>query len=64
MLEVVDRQACHDTTRAAGGGTSMTTTMLLAMRAAIIWWVAVSLAPVEAAYDAIETELDRRDVPP
>jgi hypothetical protein len=33
------------------------------MRAAIIWWVTVSLVPVEAVYDAIDSELERRDVP-
>jgi hypothetical protein len=40
------------------------TTMLIATRAAIIWWVAVSLAPIEVVYDAIEAELERRDVAP
>jgi hypothetical protein len=39
------------------------TTILIAMRAAIIWWVSVSLMPIEVVYDAIESELQRRDVP-
>jgi hypothetical protein len=39
------------------------TTILVAMRAAIIWWVSVSLMPIEVVYDAIESELERRDVP-
>ena len=38
------------------------TTFLVAMRAAIIWWVSVSLMPIEVVYDAIESELERRDV--
>jgi hypothetical protein len=42
---------------------STMTTMLIAMRAAIIWWVTVSLTPIEVVYDAIEAELERRDVP-
>jgi hypothetical protein len=37
--------------------------MLIATRAGIIWWVAVSLAPIELVYDAIESELERRDLP-
>ena len=47
----------------AGGAVTMTT-MLIAMRATIIWWVTVSLTPIEVVYDAIESELERRDVPP
>jgi hypothetical protein len=39
------------------------TTMLIAMRAGIIWWVTVSLAPIEVVHDAIESELERRDLP-
>ena len=39
------------------------TTMLIAMRAAIIWWVTVSLTPIEGVYNAVEAELERRDVP-
>jgi hypothetical protein len=33
------------------------------MRAAIIWWVTVSLTPIEVVHEAIERELERRDVP-
>ena len=40
------------------------TTMLIIMRAAIIWWVRVSLMPIEVVYDAIESELERRDMSP
>jgi hypothetical protein len=43
-------------------GRSTMTTFLVAMRAAIIWWVSVSLMPIEVVYDAIESELERRDV--
>jgi hypothetical protein len=38
------------------------TPALLLARDCIIWWVHVWLAPVEYAFDTIESELERRGV--
>jgi hypothetical protein len=38
------------------------TPILLAMRAAIVIWVTLALLPIEIVYDAIEDEIERREV--
>ena len=38
------------------------TEYLIAARAAIILWTSLAVMPAEVVFDAIEVELDRRDV--
>jgi len=38
------------------------TEYLIAARAAIILWTSLTVMPAEIVFDAIEAELDRRDV--
>ena len=38
------------------------TQYLVASRAAIIFWTSLALVPAEILFDAIETELEHRDV--
>lgn len=34
---------------------------LIALRASIIFWVTISLAPIELAFDAVEAEIERQE---
>jgi hypothetical protein len=38
------------------------TEYLIAVRAAIILWISLAVMPTEIVFDAIEAELERRDV--
>ena len=38
------------------------TDYLIAVRAAIIFWTSLAVMPTEIVFDAIEAELERRDV--
>jgi len=40
------------------------TPLLIADREGIIWWVALTLMPVEVAFDWLEDEIERRRVSP
>jgi hypothetical protein len=40
------------------------TFMLVAMRDTILAWVALTLMPLEHAYEMIDNEIVRREVPP
>lgn len=41
----------------------LTTTFLTLYRDALVWWAAAMIAPFETVYDAVDSELARRDVP-
>ena len=45
-------------------GSAYMTEYLIAMRAAIILWTSLAVMPAEIVFDAIEAELERRDVEP
>ena len=40
------------------------TPLLIAAREGIMWWVALTLMPVEVAFDWLEDEIERRRVSP
>jgi hypothetical protein len=62
MQQIANRAAASDHPGVVGAdGEIGMTTILIAWREAIISWVNISLVPIEVVYDAIESELERRE---